>query len=212
MSLKYFADKLMEQIKGLEGFSDSFDRLVALADRKPDELIEEWEQPELFDWLCLFDKEWKEDPTPQLKWNSFADNTMYHVFIDEKDNRYLLQMSVGQGTAILFCRLGEKQKSLIAYHNCSTSFMAVKTVAEQKLEFLREKLGEITMKQLDEEAKQTDYKRRIKAVETAKELLALYGMKIAPEAEKELQKWKDDLTELRDPSGIARMAVKLSKH
>lgn len=211
MSLKYFADKLMEQIKGLEGFSASFDRLVALADRKPDDLIEEWEHPELFDWLCLFDKEWKEDTTPQLKWNSFADNTMYHVFIDDKDNRYLLQMSVGQGTAISFCRLDEKQKSLIAYYNCSTSFKAVKMVAEQKLAFLKDKLAEITMKQLDEEAEQTDYKRRIKAVETAKELLALYGMKIAPEAEKELQQWKDELTELQDPGGIARKAAKLSK-
>ena len=43
MSLKFFADKLLEQIKGLEGFSASFDQLVALADSKPDELIEEWE-------------------------------------------------------------------------------------------------------------------------------------------------------------------------
>jgi hypothetical protein len=209
MSLKYFADKLMEQIKGLEGFSASFDRLVALADRKPDKLIEEWEHPELFDWLCLFDKDWKEDNTPQLKWDSFADNTMYHVFIDEKDNRYLLQMSVGQGTALSFCKL-EKRKHLIA-HNNSTSFKAVKMVAEQKLDFLREKLGEITMKQLDEEAEQTDYKRRIKAVETAKELLGLYGMKIAPEAEKELKQWKDELLELQDPGGVARMAAKLSK-
>ena len=32
MSLKFFADKLLEQIKGLEGFSASFDQLVALAD------------------------------------------------------------------------------------------------------------------------------------------------------------------------------------
>ena len=118
-------------------------------------------------------------------------------------------MSVGQGTAISFCRL-EKKKSIIAY-NISTSFKAVKMVAEEKLAFLRKKLSEITMKQLDEKAEQTDYKRRIKAVETAKELLALYGMKIAPEAEKELQKWKDELTELQDPGGIARMAVKLSK-
>lgn len=210
MSLKYFADKLMEQIKGLNGFSANFDRLVALADRKPDELIEEWDHPELFDWLCLFDKEWKEDPTMQLKWNSFSDNTMFHVFIDDKDNHYLLQMSVGQGTAISFCKL-EKQKSLIAY-NISTSFKAVKMVAEQKLAFLQNKLAEITMQQLDEEEDKTDYKRRIKAVETAKELLALYGMKIAPEAEKELQKWKDELTELQDPGGIARMTAKLSKH
>lgn len=209
MSLKYFADKLMEQIKGLNGFSATFDRLVALADRNPDDLISDWEHPELFDWLCLFDKEWKEDPTTQLKWNSFSDNTMYHVFIDDKDNHYLLQMSVGQGTAISFCKL-EKRKSLIAY-NISTSFKAVKMVAEQKLEFLKDKLAEITMKQLDEEAEQTDYKRRIKAVETAKELLALYDMKIAPEAEKELQKWKDELTELQDPDGVVRMAAKLSK-
>lgn len=209
MSLKYFADKLMEQIKGLEGFSANFDRLVALADRNPDDLIDEWEHPELFDWLCLFDKEWKEDPTTQLKWNTFSDNTMYHVFIDDKDNHYLLQMSVGQGTAISFCKL-EKRKSLIAY-NISTSFKAVKMVAEQKLEFLKDKLAEITMKQLDEDAEQTDYKRRIKAVETAKELLGLYGLKIAPEAEKELQKWKDELTELQDPGGVARMAAKLSK-
>ena len=36
-------------------------------------------------------------------------------------------------------------------------------------------------------------------------------MKITPEAEKELQKWKDELAELQDPGGIARMAVKLSK-
>lgn len=209
MSLKYFADKLMEQIKGLKEFSATFDRLVALADRNPDDLISDWEHPELFDWLCLFDKEWKEDPTTQLKWNSFSDNTMYHVFIDDKDNHYLLQMSVGQGTAISFCRL-EKRKSLIAY-NISTSFKAVKMVAEQKLAFLQDKLAEITMKQLDEEAEQTDYKRRIKAVETAKELLALYDMKIAPEAEKELQKWKDELTELQDPGGVVRMAAKLSK-
>lgn len=209
MSLKYFADKLMEQIKGLKEFSANFDRLVALADRNPDDLIEEWDHPELFDWLCLFDKEWKEDPTMQLKWNTFSDNTMFHVFIDEKDNHYLLQMSVGQGTAISFCRL-DKRKSLIAY-NISTSFKAVKMVAEQKLAFLQDKLAEITMKQLDEEAEQTDYKRRIKAVETAKELLDLYGMKIAPEAEKELQKWKDELTELQDPGGVARMAAKLSK-
>ena len=68
MSLKFFADKLLEQIKGLEGFSASFDQLVALADSKPDELIEEWEYPELFNWLCLFDKEWNEDPTTPLKW------------------------------------------------------------------------------------------------------------------------------------------------
>lgn len=40
MSLKYFADKLMKQIKGLEGFSANFGRLVALADREPDDLIE----------------------------------------------------------------------------------------------------------------------------------------------------------------------------
>lgn len=210
MSLKYFADKLMEQIKGLEGFSDNFDRLVALADRNPNDLISEWEHPELFDWLCLFDKEWAEDPTTQLKWNTFADNTMYHIFIDDKNNHYLLQMSVGQGTAISFCRVEGQQKSLIAY-NISTSFKAVKMVAEQKLAFLKDKLAEITMKQLDEEAEQTDYKRRIKAVETAKELLALYGMKIAPEAEKELQQWKDELTELQDPGGIARKAAKLSK-
>ena len=209
MSLKYFANKLMEQIKGLEGFSANFDRLIALADRNPDDLISEWEHPELFDWLCLFDKEWKEDPSMQLKWNTFSDNTMYHVFIDEKNNHYLLQMSVGQGTAISFCRL-EKQKSLIAY-NISTSTKAVKIVAEEKLNFLKGKLNEITLKQLDEEAEQTDYKRRIKAVETAKELLALYGMKIAPEAEKELKKWKDELTELQDPGGVARMAAKLSK-
>ena len=209
MSLKYFADKLMEQIKGLEGFSASFDRLVALADRKPDELIDEWEHPELFDWLCLFDKEWKEDPTTQLKWNSFSDNTMYHVFIDEKDNHYLLQMSVGQGTAVSFCRL-DKDKPLIA-SNISTSFKAVKMVAEQKLEFLRDKLGEITMKQLEDDAVQKDYKRRIKAVETAKELLALYGMKISKESEQELQTWKNELLELQDPGGVARMAAKLSK-
>ena len=209
MSLKFFADKLLEQIKGLEGFSASFDRLVALADRKPDELIEEWEYPELFNWLCLFDKEWNEDPTTPLKWNSFSNSTMFHVFIDEKDNHYLFQMSVGQGTAISFCRL-EKKKSIIAY-NISTSFKAVKMVAEEKLAFLRKKLSEITMKQLGEKAEQTDYKRRIKAVETAKELLALYDMKIAPDAEKELQKWKDELAELQDPGGIARMAVKLSK-
>ena len=85
MSLKFFADKLLEQIKGLEEFSASFDRLVALADRKPDELIEEWEYPELFNWLCLFDKEWNEDPTTPLKWNSFSNSTMFHVFIDEND-------------------------------------------------------------------------------------------------------------------------------
>ena len=209
MSLKFFADKLLEQIKGLEGFSDNFDRLVALADRNPDELIEEWKHPELFNWLCLFDKEWNEDPTTPLKWNSFSNGTMFHVFIDEKDNHYLFQMAIGQGTAISFCRL-IKAKSLIAY-NISTSFKAVKLVAEEKLAFLRKKLSEITAKQLDEKAEQTDYKRRIKAVETAKELLALYDMKIAPEAEKELQKWKDELAELQDPGGIARKAVKLSK-
>lgn len=204
MSLKFFADKLLEQIKGLEGFSASFDQLVALADSKPDELIEEWEYPELFNWLCLFDKEWNEDPTTPLKWNSFSNSTMFHgtfamfhVFIDENDNHYLFQMAVGQGTALSFCRL-EKNKSIIAY-NISTSIKAVKMVADEKLTFLRKKLSEITMKQQDEKAEQTDYKRRIKAVETAKELLALYDMKIAPDAEKELQKWKDELTELQEP-------------
>ena len=68
-------------------------------------------------------------------------------------------------------------------------------------------------KQYDEEqAKIKAVESKLKSVDCANALMAVFGLKLDEASEKKVQEWRDELDELKDPGGFIRKMQKIYKN
>lgn len=196
--MNYFIEQLEEEIIALKTFGDSIDKLCELAKMKgPQNTIDEWEKPELFDWTrhdTLFSQHYKDDTLPYKKWTSVNDYCMFHTFTDG-NNYFNLNLAVGQGSEVCFYILDEGQVTENIKANCS-QIVAVKQLAEDKVKFLEQKLAEMKVKDQSREAIKKDLKTRLDTVRLVKNLMDDMGLSFDEYSKNKVIGWEKEYRNL----------------
>lgn len=196
--MNYFIEQLEEEIVALKTFGDSIDKLCELAKMKgPNNTIDEWEKPELFDWTrhdTLFSQHYKDDTLPYLKWTSVNDSCMFHTFTDGK-NYFNLNLAVGQGSEVCFYLLDECNVTENIKANCS-QIVAVKQLAEDKVKFLEQKLAEMKVKDQSREAIKKDFKTKLDTVRLVKNLMDDMGLSFDDCSKNKIIGWEKEYRNL----------------
>lgn len=196
--MNYFIEQLEEEIVALKTFGATIDKLCELAKMKgPQNTIEDWEKPELFDWTrhdTLFSQHYKDDTLPFLKWTSVNDYCMYHTFTDGK-NYFNLNLAIGQGSELCFYILDDGQVTENIKANCS-QIVAVKQLAEDKVKFLEQKLAEMKVKDQSREAIKKDLKTRLDTVRLVKNLMDDMGLSFDDYSKNKIIGWEKEYRNL----------------
>ena len=196
--MNYFIEQLEKEIVALKTFGDTIDKLCELAKMKgPQNTVDEWENPELFDWTrndTLFSQHYKDDTLPYLKWTSVNDYCMIHTFTDGK-NYFNLNLAFGQGSEVCFYILDEGQVTENIKANCS-QIVAVKQLAEDKVKFLEQKLAEMKVKEQSREAIKKELKTRLDTVRLVKNLMDDMGLSFDDCSKNKIIDWEKEYRNL----------------
>ena len=187
--MNYFVKKLEEEILALKTFGASIDKLCELAQTK--QTVDHWEFPELFDWTnfdTLFTPVNKDDTTPSLNWNKLDENSLYHTFTDGKFY-YNLVMYIGQGTDVCFFKVKAENLTDSERTTCS-QIVAVKYLAEHKLELLEKKLAELKTKDSTNEQIKNDLKTKLDTVRLIKKLMDDMGLSFDENSKRTIVNWE----------------------
>ena len=175
--MNYFIEQIEEEIVALNTFGTTIDKLCELAKMKgPQNTIDEWENPELFDWTrhdTLFSQHYKDDTLPCLKWT----------------------LAVGQGSEVCFYLLDEGNVTENIKANCS-QIVAVKQLAEDKVKFLEQKLSEMKEKEQSREAIKKDIKTKLDTVRLVKNLMDDMGLSFDDCSKNKIIGWENEYRNL----------------
>ena len=204
MSTKFFLNYAKSELEDFKTFPESFKKLCELAETENRGIVPEWKYPELFKWLnhSTFSSEGKNSKlVVPVKYDN---EYMHHYYITAEGKNYSISVATGQGTEICFMKLSEKEFEDIFPKVEFASIALYNEIYKLRLPELEESVERLQKQYDEEQAKINAVETKLKSVDCANALMAVFGLKLDAESEKKVQEWRDELDELKDPGGLIR--------
>lgn len=212
MSTKFFLDTAKRELEDFKTFPSAFQKLCELAETEDKGVVPEWKYPDLFKWLnhSTFSSERKNSKLVVPV--EYDDDYTHHYYITAGGKNYSISVATGQGTEICFIKLSEKEFEEIFPKVEFASIALYNEIYKLRLPELEESVERLQKKYNDEQAKINAVETKLKSVDCANALMAVFGLKLDAESEKKVQEWRDELDELKDPGGLIRKMQKVYKN
>lgn len=209
MSTKFFLDTAKRELEDFKTFPSAFQKLCELAETEDKGVVPEWKYPELFKWLnhSTFSSERKNSKLVVPV--EYDDDYTHHYYITAGGKNYSISVATGQGTEICFIKLSEKEFEEIFPKVEFASIALYNEIYKLRLPELEESVERLQKKYNDEQAKINAIETKLKSVDCANALMAVFGLKLDEASEKKVQEWRDELDELKDPGGFIRKMQKI---
>lgn len=212
MSTKFFLDHAKSELEDFKTFPSAFQKLCELAETEDKGVVPEWKYPELFKWLnhSTFSSAGKNSNlvVPVEYDNEYT----HHYYITAGGKNYSIAIVSGCGTEKWFMKLSEKEFEDIFPNVEFASIALYNEIYKLRLPELEESVERLQKQYDEEQAKINAVETKLKSVDCANALMAVFGLKLDAESEKKVQEWRDELDELKDPGGLIRKMQKVYKN
>lgn len=212
MSTKFFLDTAKRELEDFKTFPSAFQKLCELAETEDKGVVPEWKYPELFKWLnhSTFSSAGKNSNlvVPVEYDNEYT----HHYYITAGGKNYSIAIVSGCGTEKWFMKLSEKEFEDIFPKVEFASIALYNEIYKLRLPELEESVERLQKQYDEEQAKIKAVETKLKSVDCANALMAVFGLKLDAESEKKVQEWRDELDELKDPGGLIRKMQKVYKN
>lgn len=212
MSTKFFLDTAKRELEDFKTFPSAFQKLCELAETEDKGVVPEWKYPELFKWLnhSTFSSAGKNSNlvVPVEYDNEYT----HHYYITAGGKNYSIAIVSGCGTEKWFMKLSEKEFEDIFPKVEFASIAIYNEIYKLRLPELEESVERLQKQYDEEQAKIKAVETKLKSVDCANALMAVFGLKLDAESEKKVQEWRDELDELKDPGGLIRKMQKVYKN
>ena len=211
MSTKFFLEHAKKELEDFKTFPSAFQKLCELADTEEKGIVQQWKYPELFKWLnhSTFSSAGKNSKLVVPV--EYDDNYTHHYYITAGGKNYSISVATGQGTEICFIKLSEKEFEEIFPKVEFASIALYNEIYKLRLPELEESVERLQKQYDEEQAKINAVETKLKSVDCANALMAVFGLKLDEASEKKVQEWRDELDELKDPGGLIRKMQKIYK-
>lgn len=209
MSTKFFLDTAKRELEDFKTFPSAFQKLCELAETEEKGIVQQWKYPDLFKWLnhSTFLSAGKRSKlvVPVKYDNEYT----LHYYITADGNNYSITI---YGTEMWFKKLSEKEFEDIFPKVKFVSIALYDEIYKLRLPELEESVEKLQKKYDEEQAKIKAVESKLKSVDCANALMAVFGLKLDEASEKKVQEWRDELDELKDPGGFIRKMQKIYKN
>lgn len=209
MSTKFFLDTAKRELEDFKTFPSAFQKLCELAETEEKGIVQQWKYPDLFKWLnhSTFLSAGKRSKlvVPVKYDNEYT----LHYYITADGNNYSITI---YGTEMWFKKLSEKEFEDIFPKVKFVSIALYDEIYKLRLPELEESVEKLQKKYDEEQAKIKAVESKLKSVDCANALMAVFGLKLDEASEKKVQEWRDELDELKDPGGFIRKIQKIYKN
>lgn len=209
MSTKFFLDHAKSELEDFKTFPESFQKLCELAETEEKGIVQQWKYPDLFKWLnhSTFLSAGKRSKlvVPVKYDNEYT----LHYYITADGNNYSITI---YGTEMWFKKLSEKEFEDIFPKVKFVSIALYDEIYKLRLPELEESVERLQKQYDEEQAKIKAVETKLKSVDCANALMAVFGLKLDEASEKKVQEWRDELDELKDPGGFIRKMQKIYKN
>ena len=212
MSTKFFLDTAKRELEDFKTFPESFQKLCELAETEEKGIVQQWKYPELFKWLnhsTFLSAGKRSKLVVPVKYD---DAYTHHYYITADGKNYSISVATGQGTEMCFMKLSEKEFEDIFPKVKFVSIALYDEIYKLRLPELEESVEKLQKKYDEEQAKIKAVESKLKSVDCANALMAVFGLKLDEASEKKVQEWRDELDELKDPGGFIRKMQKIYKN
>ena len=212
MSTKFFLDHAKSELEDFKTFPSAFQKLCELAETEDKGVVPEWKYPELFKWLnhSTFSSAGKNSNLVVPV--EYDDEYTHHYYITAEGKNYSIAIISGCGTEKWFMKLSEKEFEDIFPKVEFASIALYNEIYKLRLLELEESVERLQKQYDEEQAKINAVETKLKSVDCANALMAVFGLKLDAESEKKVQEWRDELDELKDPGGLIRKMQKIYKN
>ena len=209
MSTKFFLDYAKRELEDFKTFPSAFQKLCELAETEEKGIVQQWKYPELFKWLnhSTFSSAGKKSNlvVPVEYDNEYT----HHYYISAGGNNYSIAIVTGCGTEMWFMKLSEKEFDEIFPKVEFASIALYNEIYKLRLPELKENVERLQKQYDEEQAKIKAVETKLKSVDCANALMAVFELKLDEASEKKVQEWRDELDELKDPGGLIRKMQKI---
>lgn len=209
MSTKFFLDTAKRELEDFKTFPSAFQKLCELAETEEKGIVQQWKYPDLFKWLnhSTFLSAGKRSKlvVPVKYDNEYT----LHYYITADGNNYSITI---YGTEMWFKKLSEKEFEDIFPKVKFVSIALYDEIYKLRLPELEESVERLQKQYDEEQAKIKAVETKLKSVDCANALMAVFGLKLDEASEKKVQEWRDELDELKDPGGFIRKMQKIYKN
>ena len=197
MSTKVLLDNAKTELEDFRIFPSAFQKLCELAEIENKGIVSEWKYPELFKWLnhSTFTTAGKNSKLV-VPVNYDTEHT-YHYYIAADGKYYSIAIYTGYGVEKRFIKLTEKQFDEIFTNVKFASIALYNEIYKLRLPELEEKVDRLQKQYDNEQSLINAAETKLKSVDCANALMAIFGLKLDTESEKKIQSWKDELDELK---------------
>lgn len=209
MNTKFFLDESKNELEDFRTFPSAFQKLCELVETEEKGIVQEWKYPDLFKWLnhSTFLSAGKRSKlvVPVKYDNEYT----LHYYITADGNNYSITI---YGTEMWFKKLSEKEFEDIFPKVKFVSIALYDEIYKLRLPELEESVERLQKQYDEEQAKIKAVETKLKSVDCANALMAVFGLKLDEASEKKVQEWRDELDELKDPGGFIRKMQKIYKN
>lgn len=204
MSTKFFLDTAKKELEDFKTFPSSFQKLCELAETEEKGIVQQWKYPELFKWLnhSTFSSAGKKSKLVVPV--EYDDDYTHHYYISAGGKNYSIPVVTGCGTEMWFMKLSEKEFDEIFPSVEFASIALYNEIYKLRLPELEENVDKLQKQYDKEQSAIKEVETKLKSVECANALMAVFGLKLDEESEKKVNQWREDLAELKDPGGFIR--------
>lgn len=209
MSTKFFLDTAKRELEDFKTFPESFQKLCELAETEEKGIVQQWKYPDLFKWLnhsTFLSAGKKSKLVVPVKYDN---EYTLHYYITADGNNYSITI---YGTEMWFKKLSEKEFEDIFPKVKFVSIALYDEIYKLRLPELEESVERLQKQYDEEQAKIKAVETKLKSVDCANALMAVFGLKLDEASEKKVQEWRDELDELKDPGGFIRKMQKIYKN
>lgn len=209
MSTKFFLDTAKRELEDFKTFPESFQKLCELAETEEKGIVQQWKYPDLFKWLnhsTFLSAGKKSKLVVPVKYDN---EYTLHYYITADGNNYSITI---YGTEMWFKKLSEKEFEDIFPKVKFVSIALYDEIYKLRLPELEESVERLQKQYDEEQSKIKAVESKLKSVDCANALMAVFGLKLDAESEKKVQEWRDELDELKDPGGFIRKMQKIYKN
>lgn len=204
MSTKFFLDNAKRELEDFKTFPSAFQKLCELAETEEKGIVQQWKYPDLFKWLnhSTFSSAGKNSKLVVPV--EFDDDYTHHYYISAGGKNYSISVITGCGTEMWFMKLTEKEFDEIFPSVEFASIALYNEIYKLRLPELEENVDKLQKQYDKEQSAIKEVETKLKSVECANALMAVFGLKLDEESEKKVNQWREDLAELKDPGGFIR--------
>lgn len=204
MSTKFFLDTAKKELEDFKTFPSAFQKLCELAETEEKGIVQQWKYPELFKWLnhSTFSSAGKKSKLVVPV--EYDDDYTHHYYISAGGKNYSIPVVTGCGTEMWFMKLSEKEFDEIFPNVEFASIALYNEIYKLRLPELEENVDKLQKQYDKEQSAIKEVETKLKSVECANALMAVFGLKLDEESEKKVNQWREDLAELKDPGGFIR--------